>query len=94
MLLRNILSPQSVNNNGSQRLHAADQMWLVGFVEGDGSFSVNKNGNYVKFEFCIELSSKDKALLFELNKILGGGGSITSRTRKTPRLSSPPDRIA
>jgi hypothetical protein len=30
-------------------------MWFVGFVETDGTFSVNKNGTYAKYEFAIEL---------------------------------------
>jgi hypothetical protein len=34
----------------SQRLNAEDLMWFVGFVEGDGAFSVNKNGKYIKYE--------------------------------------------
>ena len=42
-----------------QRLNAEDLAWFVGFVEGDGSFSVNKNGNYIKFEFTIKLSIRD-----------------------------------
>ncbi len=29
-------------------------MWLIGFVEGDLSFSVNTNGKYLKNEVNIE----------------------------------------
>ena len=38
-----------------QRLNAKDLSWLVGFIEGDGCFSVNKNGKYAKYELAIEV---------------------------------------
>ncbi len=43
-----------------QRLNAKDLSWFVGFVEGDGFFSVNKNGKckYAKYEFTIKVCSK------------------------------------
>ena len=82
---------------GSQRLNAEDLMWLVGFVEGDGSFSVNKNGKYVKYEFAIELSARDVQLLYKIKNMLGVG-SITLRTiegRKIARykIASKPDLV-
>jgi ubiquinol-cytochrome c reductase cytochrome b subunit len=70
----------------SQRLNAEDLMWLVGFVEVYGSFSVNKNGNYFKCEFSIELSIKDIQLLYKIKEILGGYGSITCRKRENVEL--------
>lgn len=73
------LSTTSVGN--SQRLNAEDLMWLVGFVEGDGTFSVNQNGKYFKCEFCIELSIRDIQLLYKIKKMLAGHGSITTRKR-------------
>lgn len=63
-----------------QRLNSEDLMWFVGFVEGDGSFSVNKNGKYAKYEFNIELSKRDIQLLYKIKTMLGVG-SITMRTR-------------
>ncbi len=71
--------------SGSQRLNAEDLMWLVGFVEGDGSFSVNKNGKFFKCEFSIEVSIRDIQLLFKVKAILGG--SITSRKRGNTTLA-------
>jgi len=38
------------NNTNPQRLPSEDLMWFVGFVEGNGSFSINKNGKYAKYE--------------------------------------------
>jgi Cytochrome b/b6/petB/LAGLIDADG endonuclease len=63
-----------------QRLNAEDLAWFVGFVEGDGSFSVNKNGKYLKYEFAIELSRVDIQLLHKIKSLLGVG-NITTRTR-------------
>jgi LAGLIDADG endonuclease/Cytochrome b/b6/petB len=63
-----------------QRLNAEDLAWFVGFVEGDGSFSVNKNGKYLKYEFAIELSMRDIQLLHKIKSLLGVG-NITTRTR-------------
>ena len=63
-------------NTNSQRLHSKDLMWFVGFVEADGSFSVNKNGKYAKYEFSIELSKRDTQLLYKIKSMLGIG-SIT-----------------
>lgn len=59
----------------SQRLHAGDlgYAYLVGFIEGDGFFSVSRNGLYVKYEFGVELSIKDVALVNKLKRLLGVG---------------------
>ena len=69
--------------NALQRLHAGDLFfsYFVGFVEGDGSFSVTKNGKYVKWEFTIELSSRDAELIYKFKSFLGTG-VISSRTRE------------
>jgi ubiquinol-cytochrome c reductase cytochrome b subunit len=78
--------------NGAQRLNARDLMWLVGFVEGAapppreawgpvGSFSVNKNGKYVKYEFSIEIHVNDVKLLYQIKSMLGNYGSIAVRKR-------------
>lgn len=69
----------SIHNNAfnSQRLNARDHMWLVGFVEGDGTFGVNKNGKYVKYNFSIDLQITDIQLLYKIKAILGGYGNIT-----------------
>ncbi|CAG8691111.1 13080_t:CDS:10 [Funneliformis caledonium] len=54
-----------------QRLNAKDMAWLVGFLEGDGWFSITKNGIYCKYEFGIEVSEKDIKLLYKLKEMLG-----------------------
>lgn len=73
--------------NNSQRPYAGDLKWLVGFVEGDGSFSVNKNGKYIKYEFAIETHINDIQLLYKIKSILNGLGSITTRKRTNTELA-------
>ena len=81
------LSTSTAGEDSSQRLNAADLMWLVGFVEGDGSFGVNKNGKYFKCEFTIDNSIRDVQLLYKIKKMLGGYGSITTRKRDNVELA-------
>ncbi len=81
------LSNGHMLNNKFQRLNARNLMWLIGFVEGDGSFSVNKNGKYVKYEFCIELGLRDIQLLYKIKFMLNDYGSITTRKRGTVELA-------
>ena len=64
---------RQVHSTASQRLHAKDMAWLVGFVEGDGWFCIAKNGNYCKYEFGIELSKRDIQLLYKMKNLLGVG---------------------
>lgn len=71
------------SSTASQRLHAKDMAWLVGFVEGDGWFSISKNGNYCKYEFGIEISKRDIQLLYKIKDILGVGNIIIRKTRDT-----------
>ena len=44
------------SSTAPQRLNAKDMAWLVGFVEGDGWFSITKNGIYCKYEFGVSIS--------------------------------------
>jgi len=86
-LLKGICSYSDLPLINSQRPNARDLMWLVGFVEGDGCFSVNKNGKYVKYEFAIEIHISDIKLLHKIKSILGGYGSITTRKRSNTELA-------
>jgi len=58
-----------------QRLHAGDLVfaYLVGLIEGDGWFSVTKNGKYIKYEFGIEMNIRDIQLIYKIKEILGVG---------------------
>lgn len=46
------------------------KLWFIGFVEGDGSFIIDKDGY---LEFRITQSSKDAQILFMIKKELGFG---------------------
>jgi len=63
------------NNEASQRLNAEDLtlIYLVGLIEGDGWFSITKNGNYCQYEFGIELHIRDVKLIYKIKKLLGIG---------------------
>ena len=67
-------STNSIINNfeATQRLHAGDLIfaYLVGLIEG---FSVTKGGNYVKYEFGIQLHIRDVQLLYKIKELLGVG---------------------
>jgi len=74
--------------NNSQRPNARDLQWLVGFVEGNGSFTIKKNGKYVKYEFAIEIHISDIKLLYKIKTILGGFGSIITYLGNKTELAS------
>jgi len=67
----------------SQRLNTGNLIYayLVGLIEGDGYFSITKNGKYIKYELGIELSIRDAQLIFKIKKILGLG-KISLRERE------------
>jgi hypothetical protein len=73
-----------MGNTTLQRLNAVDLFfpYLVGLIEGDGYFSITKNGKYIKFEFGIELNIRDVQLLHKIKKLLGSG-VISFRKRKS-----------
>lgn len=81
------LSSSSKKSDKSQRLNAEDLMWFVGFVEGDGCFSVNKNGKYFKCEFSIEIHLNDIKLLYKVKQLLGGYGSISTRVKENTSIA-------
>ena len=65
----------NTNYEAIQRLNAGDLVfaYLVGLIEGDGWFSVTKNGKYIKYEFGIEMNIRDIQLLYKIKEILGVG---------------------
>jgi hypothetical protein len=69
--------------NNFQRLESGDFIYpyLVGLIEGDGWFSISKKGNYLTYEFGIELSIRDVQLIYKIKKLLGVG-SVFFRERK------------
>ena len=65
----------NTNYEAIQRLNAGDLIYpyLVGLIEGDGWFTLTKNGKYLKYEFGIERSIRDIQLLYKIKKLLGHG---------------------
>ena len=61
------------NFEAIQRLNAGDLIfpYLVGLFEGDGWFTITKNGKYLKYEFGIEMYQRDIQLIYKIKKILG-----------------------
>ena len=67
----------------TQRLNARDLMniYILGLLEGDGYFSVNKKGKYIMYNIGIELSIKDIKLLYKIKKHLGVGTIIIRKSK-------------
>lgn len=55
--------------------------WLVGFIEGDGTFYFRKDNN--NFRLGFEISQKDPKVLFQIKKTLGFGSVIMGVSKKT-----------
>ena len=83
-LLNTNLVKTPINNNqliGLRQIHltaphkldAVESAWLVGLIQGDGWFSMTKNGKYCKYEFGIELHIRDIQMLYKIKKALGVG---------------------
>jgi Cytochrome b/b6/petB/LAGLIDADG endonuclease len=47
--------------------------YLVGLIEADGWFSVNKKGKYLTYELGLEMNMRDIQLLYKIKKTLGIG---------------------
>jgi hypothetical protein len=65
----------SIDFNTFQRLESGNYIYpyLVGLIEGDGWFTITKNGKYILFEFGIELSIRDIQLIYKIKELLGVG---------------------
>ena len=72
-----------------QRLYAGDLRlaYLVGLFEGDGYFSITKNGKNIKYEIGLELSIRDVQLIYKIKYILGVG-VVSFRERGKIRMVS------
>ena len=60
--------------SASQRLNAENlYAYLVGLIEGDGWFTISKNGKYLTYEMGIEMNIRDIQLLYKIKAWLGRG---------------------
>lgn len=68
---------RSNSDLASQRLNAGDLniygAYLVGLIEGDGWFTITKNGKYLQYEMGIELHIRDIKLLYKIKSFLNRG---------------------
>lgn len=55
--------------NGSKDRSFLHYAYLVGLFEGDGFFSISKNGKYLTYEVGIELSIRDVQLISKIKKV-------------------------
>lgn len=75
----------------SQRLNAEDlltyEAYLVGLIEGDGWFSITKNGRYLQYEMGIELHIRDIKLLYKIKSILNRGVVVIRKDKEGNPIS-------
>lgn len=58
------------------------KMWLVGFTDGDGSFSIVKSGGTYRLHYILSQSEYNLRLLYYIKKNLGYG-SVSKSTKQT-----------
>ena len=78
------------NNDIFQRLSVENlkYAWLVGLIEGDGYFSITKNGKYLKYIFGIELHIRDIKLLYKIKNLLGVGTIHLRNTKNRTKTAT------
>lgn len=86
-VVKNQKNNKIIDFQAIQRLNAGDLFfpYLVGLIEGDGWFSLTKNGKYLKYEFGIEMNIRDIQLLHKIKQNLGVGTIDIRDTDKTKR---------
>lgn len=60
--------------------------YLIGLFEGKGFFSISKQGKYLTYTFCIQLSIKDVQLIYKIRQLLGIGVVSFQKTDKMVSL--------
>lgn len=72
----------SNNSKAPQRLNAENLYpYLVGLIEGDGWFSIIKNGKYLTYEMGIEMNIRDIQLLYKIKSWLNVGVIIIRKDK-------------
>ena len=74
---------ETINKNKWSNLNEDDKfkIWLVGFTDGDGCFSVVKSGGYYKLQYSLSQSSYNLKLLYYVKSMLGYG-SVSKSTKQ------------
>lgn len=78
----------SNNSEAPQRLNARSLYpYLVGLIEGDGWFTIMKNGKYLTYEMGIEMHIRDIQLLYKIKSWLNVGVIIIKKDKKGNNIS-------
>ena len=68
-----LIGLRKIHLTAPHKLNEVGSAWFVGLIQGDGWFTVAKNGKYCKYEFGIELHIRDIQMLYKIKKALGVG---------------------
>lgn len=71
------------NSTASQRIDAKDLWYLLGLIEGDGSFSCYLEGGNLRAELALALEEADAKLAFWVKDLLGYGSVRLNTYSKT-----------
>lgn len=64
--------------------------WISGFIAGEGSFFITRQGKYVRPRFCLNLDASDTIIIHKMRNELDGIGTVHSYLRDTNlRKNSP-----
>ena len=79
-------STNNYSNNSNNKFSKEFYQWLVGFTDGDGSFSIVKSGNSYRLHFGLGQSFYNLRLLYWIKSNLGYGSVTKYNTKKVAQL--------
>lgn len=82
------------NLTASQRIHAKDLWYILGFIEGDGCFNCFKEKQYLRAEMVIGLEEADIKLLYWIKKQLGCGSIKCNNYSKSAMMVRNPNALS
>jgi len=83
----NLLRKFSINNNNNNNKYSKEFcQWLVGFTDGDGSFSIVKSGNSYRLHFGLAQSFYNLRVLYYIKSKLGYGSVTKYNATKVAQL--------
>lgn len=68
------------NKFKNKRTMKLNKDWLVGFMDGDGSFAIDKVGNF--YRPSLSIAQDDPELLYKIKDYFGGG-TVTQKSLKS-----------
>jgi hypothetical protein len=79
-------SRKANTNNKSKKYSDEFCRWLVGFTDGDGSFSLVKSGGTYRLHFCLGQSFYNIRILYYIKSLLGFGSVTKFKEGKTAQF--------